>query len=234
MAERYGSEYLPRSHGPTASKVKNAQEAHEAIRPAGDEFQDLEVVAGVFGAKARRGRLYDLIWKRTVASQMKDAKGESLQVRLGAVTADGRDAVFSASGKPSRSPASFVPTSRAATIQTPLSTTRSGRSRRWPRATTLDLQEITAKGRETKPPARFTEASLVKRLEELGIGRPSTYASIISTIQDRGYVFKKGTALVPTFTAFAAITLLEQHFDDLVDYSLHGADGRRSRPDRHR
>ena len=157
---------------------------------------------------------------RTVASQMKDAKGESLQVRIGSVAADGRDVQFSASGRTISFPGflrayvegSDDPDAALDDQERPLPQMAEGSA--------LDLQELVAKGSETKAPARYTEASLIKRLEELGIGRPSTYASIISTIQDRGYVFKKGTALVPTYTAFATITLLEQHFADLVDYGF--------------
>ena len=220
VAERYGSEFMPSQPRTYSAKVKNAQEAHEAIRPAGDVFQDPQVIATVFGAKADETRLYELIWMRTVASQMKDAIGESLQVRLGAVTADGRDALFSASGRTISFPGflrayvegSDDPDAALDDQERPLPQMTEGND--------LDLQELVAKGSETKAPARYTEASLIKRLEELGIGRPSTYASIISTIQDRGYVFKKGTALVPTYTAFATITLLEQHFADLVDYSF--------------
>jgi DNA topoisomerase-1 len=220
VAERYGREFLPDKPRAYAGKVKNAQEAHEAIRPAGDHFQALDVVAAAFGSTSDEARVYDLIWKRTVASQMKDAKGQSLQVRLGAATADGRNAEFSASGRTISFPGflrayvegSDDPDAALDDQERPLPQMAEGDA--------LTATELAAKGSETKPPARFTEASLIKRLEELGIGRPSTYASIISTIQDRGYAFKKGTALVPTYTAFAAITLLERHFHDLVDYTF--------------
>jgi DNA topoisomerase-1 len=204
-----------------ASKVKNAQEAHEAIRPAGDEFPSLDTVDTAFGPKSDEARVYDLIWKRTVASQMKDAKGESLQVRLGALAAGSkRDCEFAASGRTILFPGflrayvegSDDPDAALDDQERPLPQLAEGDR--------LEVDKITAEGKATKPPARFTEASLVKRLEELGIGRPSTYASIISTIQDRGYVFKKGTALVPTYTAFATVSLLEQHFGDLVDYAF--------------
>jgi DNA topoisomerase-1 len=200
--------------------VKNAQEAHEAIRPAGDEFRDPAVVAAEFGPDADESRVYDLVWKRTVASQMKDATGQTLQVRLGAQAADGRDAVFAASGRTISFPGflrayvegSDDPDAALDDQERPLPSMSEGDA--------LDVLDVKAKGSETKPPARYTEASLIKRLEELGIGRPSTYASIISTIQDRGYVFKRGTALVPTYTAFATVTLLERHFHDLVDYGF--------------
>ena len=220
VTDRYGAEFLPGKPRTYTSKVKNAQEAHEAIRPAGEVFHDPQEVAAVFGPKSDETRLYELIWMRTVASQMKDAKGESLQVRLGAVGSDGRDAAFGASGRTISFPGflrayvegSDDPEAALDDQERPLPQMAEGDG--------LDLDELVAKGSETKPPARFTEASLIKRLEELEIGRPSTYASIISTIQDRGYVFKKGTALVPTYTAFATITLLERHFQDLVDYGF--------------
>jgi DNA topoisomerase-1 len=220
VADRYGSEYLPAKPREYAGKVKNAQEAHEAIRPAGDVFKDPVTVAEAFGPSSDETKVYDLVWKRTVASQMKDAKGESLQVRLGAEASDGRDTTFAASGRTISFPGflrayvegSDDPEAALDDQERPLPQMAEGDD--------LAALELVAKGSETKPPARFTEASLIKRLEELGIGRPSTYASIISTIQDRGYVFKKGTALVPTYTAFATVTLLERHFNDLVDYSF--------------
>jgi len=218
---KYGSEYVPGKPRVYTSQVKNAQEAHEAIRPAGDEFPSLKTVNRAFGPKSDEARVYDLVWKRTVASQMKDAKGESLQVRLGAQAAGSkRDCEFSASGRTILFPGflrayvegSDDPDAALDDQERPLPQLADG--------DLLGPQEINAEGKATKPPARFTEASLVKRLEELGIGRPSTYASIISTIQDRGYVFKKGTALIPTYTAFATVTLLERHFEDLVDYAF--------------
>ncbi len=220
VTERYGADYLPETPRTYSGKVKNAQEAHEAIRPAGDTFRDMDSVAGAFGASSDEARLYDLIWKRTVASQMKDATGESLSVRLTATGDSGRRVEFGASGKTITFPGflrayvegSDDPDAALDDQERPLPVMRQGDA--------ADVQEMSAKGSETKPPARFTEASLVKRLEELGIGRPSTYASIISTIQDRGYVHKRGSALVPTFTAFAAIGLLEDHFTDLVDYAF--------------
>jgi DNA topoisomerase-1 len=204
-----------------SGKVKNAQEAHEAIRPAGDSFQDPKSVRGVFGARSDEARVYDLIWKRTVASQMADARGESLKVTLGAIaTGSQRDAQFTASGKTIAFPGflrAYVEGSDDPDAAL------DDQERRLPAMVVsdgLDVVGLEPKGSETKPPARYTEASLIKRLEDLGIGRPSTYASIISTIQDRGYVFKKGTALVPTYTAFAAVGLLEEHFADLVDYAF--------------
>ncbi len=218
VRDRYGAEYLPDRPRTYASKVRNAQEAHEAIRPAGDTFRTPEHVARE--VEPDEARLYDLIWKRTVASQMKDAKGERVQVRLGAETAAGRDAEFAASGQTITFPGfmrAYVEGS-----DDPDAELEDQERRLPPLAVGDDLLVVAleAAGHETKPPRRYTEASLVQRLEELGIGRPSTYASIISTIQDRGYAWKKNGALVPTFTAFATVALLENHFTDLVDYAF--------------
>jgi DNA topoisomerase-1 len=218
ILEKYGKAYLPDAPRRYQKKVKNAQEAHEAIRPAGDTFRTPEQVAGQLNATELR--LYELIWQRTVASQMTDARGESVQVRLEATTSDDREALFAASGRTIQFPGflrayvegSDDPDEALEDQERVLPDMTEG-----DRVLTDDLQ---AAGHETQPPARFTEASLVKRLEELGVGRPSTYASIISTIQDRGYVWKKGSALVPSFTAFAVVTLLERHFEDLVDYAF--------------
>ena len=221
--ELYGPEYVPDAPRRYAGKVKNAQEAHEAIRPSGDVFRTPGQLARELSGDELR--LYELIWQRTVASQMADARGVSATVRLGAVaaaTSDSpeRDAEVSASGKVVTFPGflrAYVEGSDDPDAE--LETAE----RRLPRVATgdpLDAERLEASGHTTSPPARFTEASLVKRLEELGIGRPSTYASIITTIQDRGYVWKKGSALVPTWLAFAVITLLEQHFDRLVDYGF--------------
>ncbi len=218
VRDRYGAEYVPDKPRTYASKVRNAQEAHEAIRPAGDSFRTPEEVERE--VEPDEARLYDLIWKRTVASQMKDAKGERVQVRLGAETAAGRDAEFAASGQTITFPGfmrAYVEGS-----DDPDAELEDQERRLPPLAEGQDLLAVAleAAGHETKPPRRYTEASLVQRLEELGIGRPSTYASIISTIQDRGYAWKKGGALVPTFTAFATVALLENHFTDLVDYAF--------------
>jgi DNA topoisomerase-1 len=220
VAARYGADHLPAQPRMYRAKVKNAQEAHEAIRPAGEQFVEVETVAGAFGPTSDETRLYDLVWKRTVASQMKDAVGESVQVRLEGTSSAGAVATFGATGKTITFPGflrayvegSDDPDAALDDQERRLPVMREGDP--------LDLRSLEAKGHETKPPGRFTEASLIKRLEELGIGRPSTYASIITTIQDRGYVHKKGTALVPTFTAFATVALMEQHFGDLVDYAF--------------
>jgi len=218
VADLYGAEYLPDAPRIYTSKVKNAQEAHEAIRPAGDRFRTPDDVAREVGPD--EAKLYDLVWKRTVASQMADAVGESVQVRLGAIGSSGKDAEFSASGKVITFPGflrayvegSDDPDAELEDQEVRLPPLQQGQA--------LDTESLEAVGHETKPPARYTEASLVKKLEELGIGRPSTYASIISTIQERGYVWKKGSALVPTFLAFATVRLLERHFTDLVDYGF--------------
>ncbi|MFQ5554798.1 MAG: type I DNA topoisomerase [Acidimicrobiia bacterium] len=220
VADRYGENYLPAKPRLYTAKVKNAQEAHEAIRPAGDRFAGPDQVAGAFAPDADETRVYDLIWKRTVASQMKDAKGESIQVRVDGRTAAGKVATFGASGKTISFPGflrayvegSDDPEAALDDQERHLPVLAEGDS--------LDAIALEAKSHETKPPARYTEASLVKRLEELGIGRPSTYASIISTIQDRGYAYKRSNALVPTFTAFATVTLMEKHFTSLVDYAF--------------
>ncbi|MGI9079775.1 MAG: type I DNA topoisomerase [Acidimicrobiales bacterium] len=214
----YGPEYVPDAPRRYEKKVKNAQEAHEAIRPAGDTFRTPDQVSAELGADERA--LYDLIWKRTIASQMADARGRSMQVRLGATSASGADAEFSASGQVIEF-AGFLrayvegsddPQGDLEDREVRLPALAAGDA--------LDLEALDVKDHTTQPPARYTEASLVKALEEMGVGRPSTYASIIATIQDRGYVWKKGSALVPSFTAFAVVGLLENHFSDLVDYAF--------------
>jgi DNA topoisomerase-1 len=217
IKELYGDEYLPKSPRVYANKVKNAQEAHEAIRPAGDRFKSLDEVERLVGSD--QAKLYELIWKRTVASQMEDARGQSVKVTLVA-TADGKRCEFTVTGNTITFPGflrAYVEGSDDPTQEL------EQRERHLPvvaQGDALRGNEFEPKGHETQPPARFTEASLVKRLEELGVGRPSTYASIISTIQARGYVWKKGSALVPSFKAFSVIQLLEKHFADLVDYEF--------------
>jgi DNA topoisomerase-1 len=216
--EMYGADAVPDEPRRYQSRVKNAQEAHEAIRPAGDSFRTPDDVADELSGDELR--LYDLIWKRTVASEMADARGQSVQVRLGAVTADGRDAEFAAAGKTITFPGflrAYVegaddPEAELENQEKILPPMAEGDA--------LTVVALEQKGHETQPPARYTEATLVKALEEMGIGRPSTYASILDTIENRGYVFKKGSALVPSFTAFAVVTLLEQHFGHLIDYEF--------------
>jgi DNA topoisomerase-1 len=221
ISKLYGQEYLSPKPRVYKSKVKGAQEAHEAIRPAGDTFQTPEQVATAVGPD--EARLYDLIWKRTIASQMADATGVSVSARLGADTSDGRNTVFGTSGRTITFPGflrayvqgSDDPDTELDDKEKILPPLAEGDD--------LAVQRLEPTGHETRPSARYTEASLVQRLEELGVGRPSTYASIMSTIQDRGYVWKKGTALVPTFTAFGVVALLEKHFPKLVDYSFTAA-----------
>jgi DNA topoisomerase I len=214
--ELYGADSIPDAPRQYTRKVKNAQEAHEAIRPAGDVFRTPKQV----GRELNRDELalYDLIWKRTLASQMADARGLTVSLRLGTTTPSGRDAEFSASGTviTFRGFLAAYEESRDDEVEKeeerPLPHLKPGDE--------LKAIALEPEGHATSPPARFTEASLVQALEERGIGRPSTYASIIGTILDRGYVFKRGTALVPSFLAFAVTGLLEQHFGRLVDYSF--------------
>jgi len=216
-AQLYGAEYVPNAPRRYERKVKNAQEAHEAIRPAGDTFRTPAAVERELSRDEHA--LYELIWKRTVASQMEDARGQTASLRIGATASDGRDAEFGASGT--------VITFRgflAAYEEGRDEESRNGDAeRRLPAlevGQSVDATALEPEGHTTTPPARYTEASLVKALEDRGIGRPSTYASIMGTILDRGYVFKKGTALVPTFLAFAVTQLLERHFARLVDYDF--------------
>ncbi len=216
----YGDDYLPDKPRAYSGKAKNAQEAHEAIRPAGEAWRTPAQVSRELGASSDEARLYDLIWKRTLASQMPDAKGESLSVRLGAIASDNRDAEFSTSGRVIQFPG-FLKV-YVESIDDPDADTDDTERRLPPLAVDdpLEVRSLEASGHETKPPRRYTEASLVQKLEELGVGRPSTYASIIEKILDRHYVWKKSGALVPSFTAFAVVALLEQHFPDLVDYAF--------------
>ncbi|KND29077.1 type I DNA topoisomerase [Streptomyces stelliscabiei] len=216
VTQLYGADYLPAQPRTYAGKVKNAQEAHEAIRPSGDRFR----TPAETGLTGDQFKLYELIWKRTVASQMKDATGNSVTVKIGGTTSDGRDAEFSASGKTITFHGFLKAYVEGADDP---NAELDDRERRLPQVgegDALSAEEITVDGHATKPPARYTEASLVKELEEREIGRPSTYASIIGTILDRGYVFKKGTALVPSFLSFAVVNLLEKHFGRLVDYDF--------------
>jgi DNA topoisomerase-1 len=211
----YGDAYVPAQPRQYVKKVKNAQEAHEAIRPAGDTFRTPDQVARELVSDELR--LYELVWKRTVASQMADATGQSLQVRLGTRT-DSEDTEFAASGKVITFPGFMRAYVEGADDPEAELEDREVRLPALAEGERVACAGLEAKGHTTQPPARYTEASLVKALEELGVGRPSTYASIIGTIQDRGYVWKKGTALIPSFTAFAVVGLLEQHFGRLVDY----------------
>ena len=221
--EMYGDAFVPDAPRRYERKVKNAQEAHEAIRPSGETFRTPDQVRRALSGDELR--LYEMIWMRTVASQMNDATGTSAQVRLVADVpsglAAGQRAEFSASG-------------RVITFAGFLRAYQEGRDEDDPDTDSaeemvlpalregdrVDGTDFVPGSHSTQPPARYTEASLVKAMEELGVGRPSTYASVISTILDRGYVWKKGTALVPSFTAFAVVGLLERYFTNLVDYGF--------------
>jgi DNA topoisomerase-1 len=227
----YGEEYVHPTARQYTRKVKNAQEAHEAIRPAGDVFQ----TPGQLHAQLDTDefRLYELIWQRTVASQMADARGTTLSLRiagaapaatLGPAQAPPVQVVFSASGR-TITFAGFLK-AYVESLDEQAGGEADDAESRLPNLTQgqrVDAADLTADGHTTSPPARYTEASLIKSLEELGIGRPSTYSSIIKTIQDRGYVHKKGSALVPSWVAFAVTGLLEQHFGRLVDYDFTAA-----------
>jgi DNA topoisomerase-1 len=217
----YGDRAVPANPRTYASKSKNAQEAHEAIRPSGEHFRRPSDVAGQLDRDEQR--VYDLIWKRTVASQMSDAKYETTTVTLAVDTAD-KQLEFTASGT-------------VYTFKGFLEAYEEGRDEKRSDTDKADDQslpamavgdrlatrDVEAKGHATSPKPRYTEASLVKALEEKGIGRPSTFASIIDVILDRGYVSKRGQALVPSWLSFSVVRLLEQHFSDLVDYDFTAA-----------
>ena len=216
VKQLFGDDYVPEKPRAYGRAVANAQEAHEAIRPAGDTFRTPDEIRGEVGRDEHA--LYDLIWKRTLASQMEDARGQTVSLRIAGAASSGEDVEFAASGT-------------VITFRGFLAAYEPGRDepqdedeeRRLPQ---LEVgQEVSAlslepDGHSTTPPPRYTEPTLVKALEDRGIGRPSTYAAILSTILDRGYVFKKGTALVPTFLAFAVTNLLERHFEQLVDFDF--------------
>ena len=236
-AELYGAEYVPGSPRVYASKNKGAQEAHEAIRPAGDSFRTPAQVARELSGD--QFRLYELIWKRTVASQMADARGSTASVRLGATGSDGRDAVFAASGtvitfrgfmaayEEGRDTDRYAddapePADEAAAGEVK-GKKAEARLPQMAEGDALTATDLEADGHRTSPPPRYTEASLIKALEERGIGRPSTYAATISVIQDRGYVISRGQALVPSWLAFAVTRLLEENFERLVDYDFTAA-----------
>lgn len=218
VTQMYGPSYLHPTPRVYAKKAKNAQEAHEAIRPAGSTFRTPDSLKGELSGD--EWRLYDLIWKRTVASQMADARGRSLRVRLGGQARGGEEVGLSASGRTIDFPGflrayvegSDDPNAALEDRDTPLPPLKQGER--------VSADTVKPEGHDTQPPARYTEASLVQALEAAGIGRPSTYASILGTIQDRGYAQKKGQALVPSWTAFATSALLEHHFGRLVDYDF--------------
>ncbi|WP_436524598.1 type I DNA topoisomerase [Actinoplanes sp. HUAS TT8] len=221
IAELYGANNVPPQPRRYTTKAKNAQEAHEAIRPAGDNFRTPGEVAKELSSD--EFRLYELIWRRTIASQMTDAVGNSVSVRIRAISTANEEVDFGASGKTITDPGflrAYVESSDDENAEA------EDAERRLPnlkKDDPLTADELNAVGHHTSPPARYTEASLVKALEELGIGRPSTYSSIMQTIQDRGYVEKRGQAMIPTFLAFAVIGLLEGHYPRLVDYNFTAA-----------
>jgi DNA topoisomerase I len=215
VTELYGADYLPPKPRVWDRKVKNAQEAHEAVRPAGDFFRTPNEVRGELNRDELA--LYELIWKRTIASQMADARGQTVSLRLTAMSSSGEDAEFGASGTVITFPGFLAAyevgkDDESDEDQRPLPNLEEGQA--------VETKELTAQGHSTSPPPRYTEATLVRALEERGIGRPSTYAAIIGTVMDRGYAFKRGTALVPTFLAFSVVELLEKHFGRLVDYEF--------------
>ena len=221
-SELYGAQTIPEKPRVYTGKAKGAQEAHEAIRPAGDTFQRPSALKG----KLTQGEhaLYDLIWKRTVASQMADAKGSTDTVTVGVEVAEPgaaglTDTEFTASGTVITFPG-FLLAYEEGRDEKRGDNEQNVALPQLAESQPLGVTEPEAKGHETSPPPRYTEASLTKRLEELGIGRPSTYAAIISTIMDRGYVAKKGQALVPSWIAFSVVRLLEEHFAALVDYDF--------------
>ncbi|MFM8672113.1 MAG: type I DNA topoisomerase [Candidatus Nanopelagicus sp.] len=213
----YGKEFVPATPRVYEGKTKNAQEAHEAIRPAGETFR----TPGELAPELSRDEfaLYDLIWKRTIASQMSDAKKQQMRVDFDVKTKSGDDAIFRANG----SVVTFAGFLAAYEDVVEDKTEVDENDRRLPAMSVgekIKVKNYSCEGHDTKPPARYTEPTLVKKLEELGIGRPSTFASIMQTIQDRGYVAKRGRALVPTFLAFSVTGLLEQHFTKLIDYEF--------------
>jgi len=218
VRELYGDDFLPEKPRVYRSKSKNAQEAHEAIRPAGERFHTPKSLSDTLDRDQLR--LYELIWKRTLASQMRDATGVKTDVRISAPTTGNGSAVFTTSGKVITFPGfirAYVEGADDPRADMP------DKEKILPRLATgqvLSADEITATEHTTQPTPRYTEATLVKELEARGIGRPSTYATIIQTIQDRGYVWNKGQTLVPTFTAIAVVRLLEKHLPDLVDYDF--------------
>ncbi|MGQ0847369.1 MAG: type I DNA topoisomerase [Sporichthyaceae bacterium] len=215
-AQLYGADHVPDAPRVYASKQRTAQEAHEAIRPAGETF----MTPAQTGLSGDEFRLYELVWMRTVASQMKDAAGQSVSIRIGGTSTAGEDAEFAASGKVITFHGFLKAYVEGADDPDAELDDRESRLPQVTENDPLTVAALEAEPHETRAPARYTEASLVAELEQRDIGRPSTYALIIGTILDRGYVFKKGTALVPAWLAFSVVGLLEQHFPHLVDYEF--------------
>jgi DNA topoisomerase-1 len=216
ILHRYGEAYLPDAPRTYRSRVKNAQEAHEAIRPAGERIQSPDDVRADLDGDEQR--LYELIWMRTLASQMNDARGRQVTLRVAATSSVGERAVFRAGGKTYDflgwrvAYVEDVDEGDDVEAEAVLPAVVAGAA--------VGCAGLEVQAHETRPPARFTEASLVKELEQRGIGRPSTYAAVVETIQAREYVWRKGSALVPAWTAFAVVQLLERHFAHLVDYGF--------------
>ncbi len=218
IRQRYGDAYLPDRPRAYRSKVKAAQEAHEAIRPAGEHWKSPQQVTAALG-EGDASRIYQLIWRQTVSSQMKDAVGETVSVTLGATSSSGEAAEFQAQGRTITFPG-FL---RAQGSLGDRDAQGKDEGKTLPPLSVgqeLRTVELTPREHRTRPPGWYTEAALIRTLERLGVGRPSTYASIMSTIQDRGYVWSQKRALIPTFTAFAVVTLLEENFPKLVDYQF--------------
>ena len=217
--ELYGPEYVHPSPRQYTRKVKNAQEAHEAIRPSGDVFQTPGQLHSAL--QTDEFRLYELIWQRTVASQMADVRGTTLTLRITGTAGTGEECTFSASGR-TITFAGFLK-AYVESVDDQAGGQSDDAESRLPalvQGQAVTATQLDPDGHTTNPPARFTEASLIKTLEELGIGRPSTYSSIIKTILDRGYVYKRGSALVPSWVAFSVVALLEAHFGRLVDFDF--------------
>nr|WP_274617631.1 type I DNA topoisomerase [Nesterenkonia sp. AY15] len=226
ITELYGADHVPASPRLYSKKSETAQEAHEAIRPSGDHFRTPGQVAKELSKD--EFKLYELIWKRTVASQMEDAKGFTASVRLSASVSDGpkagTTATFGASGTVITFPGFLAAYEEIRESTSEDDEAKAGKAdKRLPKIETgesLIGRDVQAKGHETTPPARYTEATIVAELEKREIGRPSTYAPTISTIMDRGYVTKRGSALIPSWTAFSVIRLLEEHFGKYVNYDF--------------
>nr|WP_231974419.1 type I DNA topoisomerase [Pseudonocardia sp. HH130630-07] len=220
--ELYGDAYVADKPRQYTRKVKNAQEAHEAIRPAGESFRTPGSIAREVDGDDFR--LYELIWQRTIASQMNDARGTTVSVRISGTAGTGEEVVLASSGRTITFPGFLK--AYVETVDDGSKEQADDAESRLPELTegqALTATELNPDGHSTSPPSRYTEPALVKVMEELGIGRPSTYASTIKTILDRGYVWKKGSALVPSWVAFAVVGLMEAHFGQLVDYDFTAA-----------
>jgi DNA topoisomerase I len=218
ITSRFGAEYLTAQPRTYVRKAKNAQEAHEAIRPAGDSWRSPDQLRSEL--RGDELRLYELIWQRTLASQMPDARGQTVTARIEATTANGVVTAWTASGRTITFPGWQAVYGYGGDDAAEDSADQTARLPALAEGDSLPSPAVEPAGHTTQPPPRFTEATLVRALEEKGIGRPSTYASIMQTIQDRGYVWKKGQALVPSPDAFAVVNLLEAHFPQLVDYEF--------------